>query len=237
MLRAIQPTIIKHSMKNLYLDDWKFNQKLSPDKRMAHMTVLLKYPSWQVLAKMKIEKRRKYLNDFLKSNFKKLLDTKYFDKYELVGTKMKPSGIKTKAPLASLLRLAQLSFIGSIHINQLQGATRKPDKAFKFFCVKMTVSVQVEGFTSGMQLCEDRYVIVKASNSLSAIKKIQKQEKDYGEPYVNSDLRLVSWKIESYDDCYETYIFNINDLSNPEGVEVFSKLRSRKLTPERAWKN
>jgi hypothetical protein len=93
----------------------------------------------------------------------------------------------------------------------------------------MTVSIQVEGIIKGMQSCEDRYVLVKAPTFESAYKRVQKQEKEYGEPYLNSDLRLVRWKIESYDDCFSTDVTDINDFNSAKGVEVFSKLRTRKM--------
>ena len=37
------------------------------------------------------------------------------------------------------------------------------------------------------------------------------------------------------DDCYETDIVDFTDLNNPEGTEVFSVLKKRRLTKERYW--
>jgi len=211
---------------------------MSPDKRMAYATIYVKYPNWKRVAKLELADRRKFKNEFIKANFKKLIDCKYFDTYELVGTKRQPSGVKAKLTLASILKLSKRPFIDNIFIYQLDGAKEKLDKpTFNFFCVKMTVSIQVEGFTTGIQSCEDRYVLVKALTVEEAYKKVKKQEKKYGEPYLNSDQRLVRWKIESYDDCYATDITSIDDFNKPEGVEVFSKLRGRKLNKERAWGN
>ena len=203
---------------------------------MCFASIYLKYPKLENVVKFDFPERKKYQENFLRINFQKLIESKYFDSYELIGSKRNPRGIKTKLTLASTLKLKKKTFIGNIFIDKLDGAKKKLNKPLlAFFCVKMTVSIQIEGFKEGMQSCEDRYVLIKAKNPEDAYNKVEKQEKDYAKPYLNSDLRLVSWKIESYDDCYETFIDNINDFNKPEGVEVYSKLRSRKLTKERAW--
>ncbi|OQP44205.1 hypothetical protein A4D02_35600 [Niastella koreensis] len=224
-------------MKTLFsLDNWTMIKKISPDKRMAFATIYVKYPNWKMVAKLDLPDRKKFRDKFLKTNFQKLIDRKYFDTYEVVGTKRRPSGVKAKLTLASILKLTKQSFIENIFIHQLDGAKEKQNKpTYNFFCVKMTVSIQVEGLTKGMQSCEDRYVLVKAQTVESAYNKVKKQEKQYGEPYLNSDARLVRWKIESYDDCFAMNITSIDDFNKPEGVEVFSKLRSRKITSDRAW--
>lgn len=224
-------------MKKLFsLDDWTMTKKISPDKRMAVATIYVKYPNWKAAAKLDLPERKKNRDEFLKNNFQKLIEKKYFDTYELIGTKRRPGGVKARLTLSSILILAKQSFIDNIFIYQIEGAKEKPNKPMcNFFCVKMTVSIQVEGITKGRQSCEDRYVLVKASSVESAYKKVKKQEKQYGEPYLNSDARLVRWKIESYDDCFATDITSIDDFNKPEGVEIFSKLRSRKITNSSSW--
>jgi hypothetical protein len=226
-------------MKKVFsLDNWTIIKKISTSKRMAYATIYVKYPTWKMVAKLDLTDRKKFQNEFVKNNFQKLIDKQYFDTYEIVGNKKRPIGVEAKLTLASILKLSKLTFISNIFINELDGAEKKLDELIeKFFCVKMTVSIQIEGFTTGIQSCEDRYVLVKASSFENAYKKVKKQEKKYSEPYLNSDLRLVRWKIESYDDCYVTDALSIDDFNKPEGIEVFSKLRARKLTKERAWNN
>jgi hypothetical protein len=57
---------------------------------------------------------------------------------------------------------------------------------------------------------------------------LEKQKERYVEPYLNSDGRFVRWRIDAFDDCYLTDILSPADSDNPEGVEVYSKLKSRK---------
>ena|ERR1700761_7106962 len=98
----------------------------------------------------------------------------------------------------------------------------------KYYCVKMTVVIDVEGVTPKKQDIEERFVLIRASSFDDAYKKMENQKDDYAEPYLNSDGRLVSWRIDSFDDCYVTDITSPGDLDKPEGVEVYSKLSSRK---------
>ena len=110
-------------MKKLFsLNDWTLNKKLSPDKRMAIVSIYLKHPDWRSVAKLEIADRRKFKNSILAASFKKLIDKKYFDSYELIGTKKRPSGVKAKISFASLLTIAKLPFIGGIYIKKLAAA-------------------------------------------------------------------------------------------------------------------
>jgi len=126
--------------------------------------------------------------------------------------------------------------VASIFINKIDGARkRRKKKELAFYCVKMTVVVEIEGFEDGLQQIEDRFVIIRAKSQEDAYLKLEKKKDDYIQPYLNSDGRFVRWRIESFDDSYETEIKNVNDLNTPDGVEVYSKLRSRRLTKEKAW--
>jgi len=99
----------------------------------------------------------------------------------------------------------------------------------------MTIVIEIEGFEDGLQQIEDRFVIIRAKSQEDAYLKLEKKKDDYIQPYLNSHGRFVRWRIESFDDSYETEIKNVNDLNTPDGVEVYSKLRSRRLTKEKAW--
>lgn len=99
----------------------------------------------------------------------------------------------------------------------------------------MTVVIEIEGFEDGLQQIEDRFVIIRAKSQEDAYLKLEKTKDDHLQPYLNSDGRFVRLRIESFDDSYETEIKNVGDLNNPDGIEVYSKFRSRRLTKEKAW--
>ena len=75
-------------------------KKISPEKRMAFATIYVKYPNWKMVAKLDLPDRKRFRDEFLKTNFQKLIEKKYFDTYELVGTKRRPGGVKAKLTLS-----------------------------------------------------------------------------------------------------------------------------------------
>ncbi|RSK48364.1 DUF4288 domain-containing protein [Hymenobacter rigui] len=108
-------------------------------------------------------------------------------------------------------------------------------KQQQFYGVQTTVAVQIEGETQGLQLCEQRWLLIKAASCEEACEKVRNASRAYAELYLNSDGKLVRWQLESVDDCYETGLMKLSELDNPDGAEVFSILKRRRLTPDRTW--
>ncbi len=217
-------------------DDWT-NIPKSPTSKLL-VEVIIKYPALKKILHFAPKERIKFINQYYLSNYKKLLTSNLFDNCELIGTKKRPRGIQANIDKSSLIKLEKVSYIESISIINIEGAKEKkttPKIQVKFFCVKLTVAIEIETLDKGLQTYEERFVLIKALSSEDAYKKIEKKKKEYESPYLNPYGFLVRWRIESLDDCYETYIDNENDFNNPDGIEVFSILKRRKLTKERIW--
>lgn len=218
--------------KVLGLDDWIFDKAVPDSERMTQVGIHLLYPDTKVWFDLTPPERKARINLDQSEKFQKLIDLKLSHQYTVIGEKRNPRGIKIKITYTKLQDIANFDFIGTIHIESIDYATKiKSKPTLRFFCVKMTVAVEVEGHVKGMQTIEDRFVIIKAKSSDDAYNKLEKKKDDYAEPYLNSDGGLVRWKIESFDDCYETYIQTSDDFNKPEGVEVYSKLRGRRIKP------
>ncbi|MBI3134645.1 MAG: DUF4288 domain-containing protein [Bacteroidetes bacterium] len=223
--------------KAVNIDDWIFTKKLSDKKRLTDVSIHLKYPEIKGLIKYSPTERKNKIKQDLQNKLKKLIDKQPFTHYSVIGTKTKPRGVRTTISLFELRKISRLDFVQTIFINNVTHARKKrqPTKSFAFYCVRMTAAIEIEGRKKGLQTIEERFVLVKAHSFEDAYKKIEKQKKSYAEPYLNSSGELVRWKTESLDDCYLTDICTLEDLDNPEGVEVFSALKNRRLTPERYW--
>jgi hypothetical protein len=78
-------------------------------------------------------------------------------------------------------------------------------------------------------------VLIKAKLFDDAYEKLAQQKDNYATRYLDADGRLVSWRIDSFDDCFATDIISKDDLDNREGVEVYSKLKSRKNKSGAIW--
>jgi hypothetical protein len=228
-------------MKKVYgLEDWLLDAKVKNDKRFANVKIVLQYPytDQKVLIDLKPRERVKRIGEGFKGALKKLIALDLFDNYELTGSKKRTSELKVKVRYSVLSKLDKLDLVASVWIESVENATKintVHKLQDKFFCVKMTVISEIEGLVSKKQTIEKRLVLIKAKSFDDAYDKLNKKKDTYVEPYLNADGRFVRWRIDSFDDCFETDTSSAKDLDNPEGVEVYSKLKSRKNKAGTPW--
>lgn len=151
--------------------------------------------------------------------------------YELIGTKKKPRGIKLKSGAPIINSILRLKFIDKSLITGVEVKKARPGESY--FCFKTIFQIQIEGKVKGVQTYEERFILVKAENLDKAEKKLRKEVKTREEPYLNAQGQLVRWKFESIEERYHTFIESKNDFDRP--VEVFSKLKTRKLKKDNIW--
>ncbi|GAB3922641.1 DUF4288 domain-containing protein [Mucilaginibacter myungsuensis] len=215
------------------LDNWRFDKNFSDSERKTVIDIHWAYPDIEPLLQLSPAERRIKVDEGNQQKLQQLIGTGLFDDHEVIGKKNSPRGIKATVSLSQLPSIHDIDIVDHIYIRHIDHAfQRKSRSVSQFYTVKMTVAVEVEGHTSGIQTIEDRFVMVKARSHEEAYQKIESQKESYSKPYLNSKGALVRWVIESLDDCYETDIFSAKDLNNPEGVEVYSKLRGRRY---RKW--
>jgi hypothetical protein len=224
--------------KVIGLDNWKMDN-LSPnnEERIIYLSIYFKYPEIDSLISKIPQERKLIISNDLRQKYKSLVHEFIFKDFEIIGSSMKPRGIKVKAPFSLLKIIAERDEIETIFIENIQNAKKiKNITKPKYFCIKMTIAIEVEGKINGLQDFEERFVLIKAKSSDEAIMKLEKNNDEYSKPYLNPYGQLVRWRMESIDDCFETDIDNLKEFNKSEGVEVFSRLKSRRLTKERIWK-
>ncbi|EDM38098.1 hypothetical protein PBAL39_00747 [Pedobacter sp. BAL39] len=217
------------------LNSWAFPSAFSFEQALADVDIRFEYIDLESIRKVSRKDRKQKVTEDLVANLHRLTQLNLFDRYEILGTPAKPLGAKVQVTLSTLKKIGDLAFVDYIYIHIIQGAKKKRQIKSAFYCVKMTVVIEIEGVESGLQDVEDRMVIIKAKSEQDALQQLEKTKDEYSKPYLNCDQRLVRWRIESFDDVYETLITNFSDLSSPNGAEVFSKLRSRRLKKEMIW--
>jgi hypothetical protein len=173
---------------------------------------------------------KKFQNDLIRT--KEKLKGDFFS---LIGTKRKPRGIKIETDKKTLELLLKLPFVDSRLSSDNRPKRNDDYSGPSYFCSKVICGIQVEGQTKGLQTIEERFMIVKADNWKKAEEKIRKGFKDYEKPYLNGLGQFVRWKFYFIEETYYTTVDNKNDFDNPKGVEVFSKLRTKKLKKENIW--
>lgn len=223
------------SKENSLLKEWTLDPNFPDQMRFLDVNIHLKYPDVDSLLEFEPQERKRLIAQDHREKFNKLIQLNLFQDYERIGTTKRPTGVKTKIPFSALAEIQKLDFV-DIFTEKVDGAKKKKQrKQSVFYCVKMTVIAQIEGVNSGLEQVDDQYVLIKAKSHDDAYAKIEKQKDEYEVRYLNSDGRFVRWKIESYDDCYQTDIKSFKDLKDPMGSEVYSKYRTRRMNPDNVW--
>ena len=231
--------LLSTEMKNtVNLSGWELESGHDDEQRLVTATIHLQYPDIEPFLILKPKKRIKAIDNNYNEKLNKLLSSSGIQDYELVGTVKRPRGLKTTISLKSIREIQWNNIVSGISIHDISNATKLPEKiepVEKFYCVRMTVVIYVEGIASKKHDAEERFILVKAKSFDEAYEKAELQGKNYVVPYLNPYGRLVKWQIESYDDCYETDILNYEDLESDEGVEVYSKLKKIKRKSIKVW--
>lgn len=136
-------------------------------------------------------------------------------------------------PANRIRRLATRPEVSELWVNAIEGRSRYSRPAKEgWFCVWGIVAVQVEGQRSGTITIEDRLVLVKASGVEAAVERLRPNWKEYAEPYLNPAGALVRWQLVEIKDVFELH----EDRLAAAGTEVYSRLRTAKLTPHYQWR-
>jgi hypothetical protein len=225
--------------KTLRLEKWDFIKKIPDKQRLVKATVLTKYPDYSKLFQNTPTERKRLIaekRDKSYSQLTKVLQKYTFREIKIRKWKSRSIGVELEMTLSELKKLYHDKINSEIFIESIQGATKiKEQKKDVFFCVKTIFQIQIEGKTKGMQDYEERHILVKAQNQEAAEKKLLKAFKIYETPYLNPYGEFVRWKFESFDDWYSPETEEMVDIGRLGGVEVFSKIKTRKLKTKNIW--
>lgn len=223
------------------LENWDL-ARVPEQLQVAGVTVFVAYPNLtdELLAQKSTE-RLKTIAQQMQAELDAVLATGKLSKGELLKDSTRRGGrfnrVRGEVRVANIPAIAQLNFVASIQVETTNGERIKRKAANKrkkrYYCVKMTVAIQIEGRQQGLQTWEERYVLYRAFSEIEAATKAKEAASDYEKPYLNSKGLLVRWMVERVDDVYEVVQDNIKDL---DGAEVFSKFHGRRLTAERVWR-
>jgi hypothetical protein len=128
--------------------------------------------------------------------------------------------------------LARRRGVTAVYVDSIEGRrarTQRPSRVW--FSVWAIIAVQIEGRRKGMGTVEDRLVLVKAFSAAEAENRVRRKTNRETKPYLNSDGELVRWQLVSVKDVFELF----DDVVDPDGTEVYSKLRSTRMRPELSW--
>ncbi len=145
-----------------------------------------------------------------------------------------PVGIRVCLPARELRRLFTIGPIDMVKIVRIKGLRRKRvprSRTPGWFAVKARFALQIEGETGGMQTCEDRIVLVLAHSPHEAGRRAMREFRPYEAPGLTTTGHFRRMAFESILDIYDLY----EDTIRPEGTEVYSEFRRRRMKPAYEW--
>ncbi|WP_139924190.1 DUF4288 domain-containing protein [Hymenobacter sp. DG01] len=218
------------------LKEWKLGGL--PEDALIEVSIHFNYPPTEELQPLLPAQRVKRINEIMRQNIQVVVGQIQPVAHSPSPDNRRPRGMRCSLPAAKLPVLCSIEQVKSVTIGNAAGSkriVRRKKEVHQFFCVRMTVAIQIEGKQDGLQGCEERFVLIKASSREDAYGRVEAASSTYSEPYLNSDGYLVRWKVESLDDCYETGITKLSEFTALGGVEVFSGIKNRRMTLERTW--
>jgi hypothetical protein len=141
--------------------------------------------------------------------------------------------LQVTLPAKEVERLLTLRHAESVWIEKIAGVRRrKADTTEKsYFAVRAIFAIQIEGQTTGLQTYEDRILLVKAADDKHAIRLAKREFRRYESTYLSSAGTFCRWRFEKIIDVCKTWESSID----PNGTEVYSELRDRRMKPEYEW--
>lgn len=221
------------------LEQWDLS-KIAADEQVAKISVFVSYPkvSPQLMALAPAE-RQQFITQNMCESIDSVLETNKLSNWKLLkvgGPGSRCYGVSGEIKVTDIAELTRLTVVESVRVEATNGRKKRlvtPRKRRRFYCVKMTVAIQIEGREKGMQSYEERYVLYKGYSESEVIRKAEIAALVYQKPYLNPDGLLVRWQVESIDNAYE--VVTETNSKGFEGAEVFSILKTRKLSPNRVW--
>jgi hypothetical protein len=221
------------------LDEFSLDMKKLTKLGTLPITVRIhfKYPNASKLFSLSPSERKQKIEEWYKKVYSvviRKLPTKIIEPFKPANKKESPRGVTAvleAKKFHSLLKIPNLEFIS---IDKIPGYKRKKPvkvEVDQWFAVQARFAIQIEGQTKGIQTYEDRILLVKATSSNKAEKKLLREFKEYSKPYLNSDGYMVRWMFEKVLDTYRLF----DDEILEEGTEVFSVMKNRKMKPEYQW--
>ena len=213
-------------------------EELNDLREPIRVCIFLKHPGYKDLIHLEPKERVKVIRKKQREDYKAFVSSLPEKSFTRIGSRIAPRGIEIECTQKELLCFNKEKKIGHISIVEKESELKLAIKEVAhYYTVVARFVIQVENKKKGLQSYEDRMLLVKAKNGKEAEKKLRKNFKKYEEPYLNSQGEMVRWKFEEFIDCYQTTYQSLEGVlaDEEEGIEVYSVIRSRRLSKEQSW--
>jgi hypothetical protein len=194
------------------------------------------YPSrarFRKLLAKRPEERRQAVHQWRVRQHDRLLAVVRSYEYETLYFNGDPVGVRVTLPAKDICRILGKVPVDSVRVVRIKGRSRRRQthRAPGWFAVKARFAVQIEGQTKGMQTCEERIVLVIARSFAEAERKAMREFRQYEVPSLTMMGHFYRSVFETILDTYNVY----EDAIDPNGTEVFSELKQRRMKPGYEW--
>jgi hypothetical protein len=144
-----------------------------------------------------------------------------------------PVGVRVTLPARDVRRVLKQVSVDYVNVLKIRGMSRKREtrRTPGWFAVKARFAVQIEGQTKGMQTYEERIVLVWASSFAEAERKATREFRRYEAPFLTTSGHFRRSALETILDTYDVG----DDAIDPDGTEVFSELKQRRMKSDYEW--
>lgn len=195
------------------------------------------YPDMESLKPLTPKERRLVVCQYFRDQLKVVKNNYPTTAYQLIGSPNKPRGITGQLTGQQLVDLQSNEEIKWVTVEQVEGLPKiQKDTGSEleacalpfYFSVKALFVAEFDGIASatGVQLTEERIVLVKALTRDGAIRKARVEFAKYSQAEIfTNSYQFNTWKFLKMLDVYDLGITSID----PEGTEVYSVWKRRKL--------
>lgn len=148
-----------------------------------------------------------------------------------------PIGLSVSVTATALHRLLQSRYVGHVTIKSIQGkrsqavATSRDETTQRLYSVRALFALQWEQQRQGLQLVEDRIVLMRAKSEAEARRRAERQFSKEGHPVLNPDGHFRRWAYQGIVDVFES-----SDREwSPEGTEAYYEVRNRRMKRQYEW--
>jgi hypothetical protein len=223
--------------KILGLEGWGLSEgQLSQLDNLAEVSISLQYPGYEALQQYAPAERNRRTRAELRRAYAALKTELAGLTWKRRGSALHPDGVELQLPLHRLPTVLAMPEVRYVFISSIENRERPdlPDEP-GLWAVEARFAIQIENQLKGNQTFEQRVVVVKALNEEEAKRKLLREFADYAQPYLNGEGRMVRWQFEEFVNV--EWLVNASELDAAldTGLEVFSKLRDRRIQPGMEW--
>jgi Domain of unknown function (DUF4288) len=148
-----------------------------------------------------------------------------------------PIGISVNVTARALHRLLRSKYVGHVTIKSIQGKrprviARALDEATRLYSVRVLFALQWEQQRHGLQLVEDRIVLMRAKSEAEVRRRADRQFTREGYPVLNADGHFYRWGYQGIVDVCES-----SDREwSPKGTEAYYEVRNRRMKRRYEWR-